>query len=85
MIFVFINLVLHQIKLNNLWMVKLYSLKPLPNKLLEEAERRGLLDLNSTTKCQVCPAIYPKEYEKCPRCEIEGSPTNFEKIKLRSK
>lgn len=55
------------------------------NKLLEEANKRGLLDSNFTIKCQFCPAIYPKEYEKCPRCEIEVPSKDFQKIELRSK
>lgn len=61
------------------------SLQTFSNNLMEEANRRGLLDSNFTIKFQNCPAIYPKEYEKCPRGEIEGTPKDFQKIKLRSK
>ena len=63
------------------------SKQPLSNDLLKEAERRGLLDSSSTKKCQNCPAIYPKEYDKCPRCEILGpiEKTSEKKIEVKIK
>ena len=61
----------------------LISLHPVSSKLLEEAKKRGYLDSDSTIKCQICPAIYPKEYKQCPRCELEKPHQEFEKIQSR--
>ena len=61
--------------------IKLSTLHSVSSKLVEEAKIRDYLHSHSTIKCQICPAIYPKDYEQCPRCELEKSFEDFEKIK----
>jgi len=36
--------------------------------LLRQAIDEGLLDLNETTNCLHCKAIFPIEYDSCPQC-----------------
>ena len=34
-------------------------------------EELNLINSNSTIKCVNCKAIFPKEYNQCPQCEID--------------
>ena len=40
-------------------------------ELLQLAIDEGLLDLNVTTTCFQCKAIFPLEYVSCPQCGIK--------------
>ncbi len=37
-------------------------------ELLQQAIDEGLLDLNVTTNCLHCKAVFPIEYVSCPQC-----------------
>ena len=37
--------------------------------LLQEAQKLGYLELESTTFCSNCHASFPKEYAACPSCK----------------
>jgi len=40
-------------------------------ELIQLAIDEGLLDLNVTTNCFHCKAIFPLEYVSCPQCGIK--------------
>jgi len=40
-------------------------------ELIQQAIDEGLLDLNVTTNCLHCKAIFPIEYFSCPQCGIK--------------
>jgi len=39
-------------------------------ELIRQAMDEGLLDLNVTTNCLYCKAIFPIEYDSCPQCGL---------------
>ena len=39
-------------------------------ELIQQAKEIGLLDSNMAISCVHCKAIFPKEYDKCPQCNI---------------
>ncbi len=39
-------------------------------ELIRQAQEAGLLDSNVTINCVHCYAVFPKEYDKCPQCEV---------------
>jgi len=40
-------------------------------ELIRQAIEEGLLDLNVTTNCLHCKAIFPKKYDSCPQCSTD--------------
>jgi len=40
-------------------------------ELLQLVIDEGVLDLNVTTTCSQCKAIFPLEYVSCPQCGIK--------------
>ena len=41
--------------------------------LIQQAKEMGLFDSNLTLKCVHCSVMYPKEYDKCPQCNANGT------------
>jgi rRNA maturation endonuclease Nob1 len=41
-------------------------------ELIQQAKELGLLDSNLTIKCVHCKVIFPKEYDECPKCNIDN-------------
>lgn len=39
-------------------------------ELLQLAEKVGMFDSGLTLNCIHCKAIFPKEYEFCPKCKL---------------
>jgi len=42
-------------------------------ELVRQAQEEGLLDSNITISCVHCKAFFPKEYDKCPQCNTNGT------------
>ena len=41
-------------------------------ELIRQAEEIGLLNSNSTVRCDYCKVIFPTEYDQCPKCEVDA-------------
>ena len=51
-------------------------------ELIQEAESLGLLNPESTIICSDCKAVFPKEYNNCPQCDVG---TTYQELKIISK
>jgi len=47
-------------------------------KLINQAKDLGLLDSGWTLTCPSCHAIFPGEYQKCPKCSVSESFQNIQ-------
>ena len=48
-------------------------------ELIQEVQKLELSNLKSTITCFNCTAVFPKEYQNCPKCNFT---TNFQEIKI---
>lgn len=47
-------------------------------QLLKQAKDLGLLDSERTLTCPLCQAIFPGEYQNCPKCIVSKSIQNIQ-------
>ena len=38
---------------------------------IQQAKKAGSPDSNSIIECVYCDFVFPKEYDKCPQCEVD--------------